>query len=100
MSDITREQILHLGTLARIRISEEEAMQLKDELSAILDYVSDIDEVVKEGALKKEVGPVANVFRDDEVTCEPGSYTETLIKEMPEHDERYLKVKKILNPDQ
>lgn len=100
MSEITREEILHLGNLARIRLRDDEVEKLRGELSAILEYVGSIDEVVKEGALSKKVGPVSNVFREDAVTCEPGSYTEAILAAMPERDGRYLKVKKILNPDE
>lgn len=96
---ITKEEILHLGELARIKLTDEEVEKFHTEVGAILDYVSAIDEVVKEGALEKKVGPVFNVFREDEITNEPGSYTEDILREMPERDGQYLKVKKILNPD-
>lgn len=100
MAEITKEQVQHLGDLARIRLDENEIEQLQSEMSEILEYVSRIDAVVKEGALEKTVGAVYNVFREDEVTNEPGSYTQKLLEEMPEHDEKYLKVKKILNTDE
>lgn len=96
---ITKEEILHLGELSRIKLTDEEVEQFRGEIDAILEYVSTIDEVVKEGALEKKVGAVYNVFREDEVTNEPGSYTEDLLSEMPERDGQYLTVKKILNPD-
>lgn len=100
MVEITKDQIQHLSDLARIRLDEKEIEQLQTEMSKILEYVSRIDAVVKEGALEKKIGAVYNVFREDEVTNEPGSYTTDLIEEMPEHDEQYLKVKKILNTDE
>ena len=90
-------QIKHLGTLSRIKLTEDEIAALASEIGAILEYVSVIDEVVPQGELKKEVGPVHNVFREDEVTNEPGSFTQELLQEMPETDGPYLKVKKILD---
>lgn len=96
---MTKEEIQHLGTLSRIKLSDEEVTKLEGEITSILEYVGTINEIVKDGALEKKVGPVHNVFREDEVTNEPGSYTEALLKEMPETDGQYLKVKKILNPD-
>lgn len=96
---MTKEEIQHLGTLARIKLTDAEVEKLSGEFSAILEYVSTINDVVKDGSLEKKVGPVFNVFREDEVSNEPGSYTEALLSEMPEKDGRYLKVKKILNPE-
>lgn len=96
---MTKEELLHLGELARIRLTDEEVAGLQTETAAILEYVGKINEVVKDGALEKKVGPVFNVFREDEVTIEPGTYTEALLAEMPETEKNMLKVKKILNPD-
>lgn len=96
---MTRDEILHLGTLARIKLSDEEVEKLSTEFDAILEYVGAINEVVKEGALEKKVGVVYNVFREDEITNEPNTYTHNILSEMPETSGRYLKVKKILNPD-
>ncbi len=94
-----KAQIKHLGTLARVNLTDEEVDSLAGEITSILDYVSSINEAVPEGKLKKETGAVYNVFREDEVTNEPGSYTDALLKEMPETEGNYLKVKKILNQD-
>ena len=96
---MTKEEILHLGTLARMQLSDTEAEKLRGELEDIIGYVSAVDSVVKEGALLKKVGALHNVFREDEVTNTPGEYTQALLNEMPERDGDYLKVKKILNPD-
>ena len=94
-----KAQIQHLGNLARIKLTDAEVKSLASEIGSILDYVSAIDEVVPGGSLKKQVGPVSNVFREDEVTNEPGSYTEALLEAMPEREGQYLKVKKILDQD-
>ena len=97
---MTKEEILHLGTLARIRLSDSEAEKLNTEIDSILAYVGTINDIVAEGDLTKAVGPVHNVFREDEVTNEPGSHTEALLAEFPEKKGQYLKVKKILNTDE
>jgi aspartyl/glutamyl-tRNA(Asn/Gln) amidotransferase C subunit len=96
---MTKEEILHLGTLARIKLTDSEIVQLQEETTSILEYVSAIDAQVQDGALLKEVGAVHNVFREDVVTCEPGEFTEAMLNEMPDRDGPYLRVKKILNPD-
>ncbi len=96
---MTKEEILHLGTLARIRLTDEEAEALKTDISNILGYVSEINDIVADVALTKQVGPRHNVFRTDTVTNEPGEYTLRLQNAMPEREGEYLKVKRILNPD-
>ncbi len=95
-----KAQIQHLGTLARIKLTDNEVEKLATEISSVLDYVGAIDEVVKSGELKKEVGPVYNIFRTDEITNTPGEYTEALLKEAPDKEGRFVKVKKILNTDE
>lgn len=96
---MTKEEILHLGRLARIRLTDAEAEALQTDISNILGYVSEINDIVADASLTKQVGPRHNVLRADEVTNEPGVYTERLHAAMPETHGRYLKVKKILNPD-
>ncbi len=96
---MTKEEILHLGTLSRIKLTDEEAEKLHTEIDSILEYVGQINNIVAKGNLTKKVGPVFNVFREDEVTNEPGEYTQDLVEAFPKRDGDYLKVKKILNPD-
>lgn len=96
---MTKEEILHLGTLSRIKLSDQEAEKLHTEIEAILEYVSVVNDIVAEDDLTKVVGPVHNVFREDEVTNEPGEYTDALIKAFPDKQGQHLKVKKILNSD-
>lgn len=96
---MTKEEILHLGTLARIKLDDTEVDKFKGEIDSILAYVGQVNQIVSDTELKKEVGPVHNVFREDEITNEPGSYSEDLITAFPQRENGYLKVKKILNPD-
>lgn len=99
MLAMTKEEILHLGTLSKIRLSDDEANKMNGEIDAILEYVSAVNDIVDSGDLVKEVGAVHNVFRKDEVTNEPGSYTESVSAQFPDNKGAYLKVKKILNTD-
>ena len=99
MAHITKEQIQHLGTLARIRLDDADVEKLESDMNDIVEYVSRIDAAVGDRALEKTVGVVYNVFREDEVTCTPGAHTDDMLAEMPERDGQYLRVKKILNPD-
>lgn len=96
---MTKEEILHLGTLSRIKLTDTEAEKFNSEIDSILSYVGAVNDIVADKDLTKAVGPVHNVFREDEVTNEPGAYTKDIVSAFPERSGDYLKVKKILNPD-
>ena len=96
---MTKEEILHLGNLSRIKLSEKEAEKFVLEIDAILDYVSEVKKIASAADSSPVPGVVRNVFREDVVTNESGRYAKELIEAFPEKDGSYLKVKKILNPD-
>lgn len=96
---MTKEEILHLGNLSRIKMTDDEAEAFKTEIDAILEYVSAVDKLVDKGDLSKTPGPVFNVFREDVITNDPGEYTPDIVAAFPEKHGDMLKVQKILNPD-
>lgn len=93
------EEIQHLAKLARIKVTDDEAEALKTDIDSVLAYVSVVNEITAESGIAKKPGAVYNVFREDKITNEPGLMTEALLKEAPDRDGNYLKVKKILNTD-
>ena len=101
MQHMKRDDIKHLGTLSRIELTETEIDDFTKEISAILDYVSVVQDIVAEdeGETMPDLGARYNVFREDVVTNQPDSYTEEILAEMPRKQGRYLEVKKILNTD-
>lgn len=97
---MTKEEIQHLAKLARIELTNAEIEKFTTEMSAILEYVSAVTDIVGDDALTApQVGAKYNVFRKDEVTNEADEYTVALLAEMPQTQGRYMVVKKILNPD-
>lgn len=96
---MTKEEIQHLGTLSRIKLTESETGKLKQEIDSILDYVGQVNDLASDSDITKKIGVVHNVFREDEVTNKPGSYTKDIVDAFPEKTGNFLKVKKILNPD-
>lgn len=100
MPRMTKDEVLHLAALSRVKLTDEEADHFNNEIEAILSYVSTINDIAADyQALTKVAGPVHNIFREDTITNEPGSYTKDLHAAFPESEGPYLKVKKILNPD-
>jgi len=96
---MNKEEILKLGEMARIGISDAEAQALGRDIDAVLEYVSVVNDITAKEGLTKKVGAVYNVFREDEITVEPGSHTEALLAEAPKVRKGRLEVKKILNTD-
>lgn len=91
---ITKEEVINLANLARIKVTDEEVEKLTKEVDAILGYVGQIQEVTKE--VEKTAPKLRNVMRDDVVTNKDNEYTERLLDNAPNRDGKYLKVKKIL----
>ena len=91
-----REDIEHLAKLARIAVTESEADALAKDITSILGYVSEIEEITGNAEGEKKVGALCNVMREDKDPHEPGIYTEDLLNAAPEREGQYVVVKKII----
>ena len=68
MAKLTREDVLKLARLARLELSEQEIEEYSVELSQILDYVEQLQQVDVEGLPPtNQVTGLTNVMREDEV---------------------------------
>ncbi len=81
-----------LAELARIDLSSEEKSKLIVDMEVILGYVGQIDAV---NAEVKSEHKLFNVWREDELRERSFSY-ESIIKQFPDSQDGFLKVKKIL----
>lgn len=89
------EDIDHLATLARIMLSDKEKAEFPKQLEAILAYVGEISEVVTEDR-PVTPGLVKNVMRQDGDASVPGAYSEAILKNAPDTEDGYIKVKQII----
>ncbi len=96
---MTKEEILHLSLLARIKLTDTEAEALKDEITSIISYVGKVQDIADE-VPPKEVGAVHNIFREDIPTDKPGQHTEAILAAAPKRHKNYIAVKKILSTDE
>lgn len=65
---ITKEDVEHIGWLARIEVSEQEIVEYMEKLNSVLEYFGQLDEVPTEDvAPTYHVAEVYNVFREDVV---------------------------------
>ncbi len=63
---IAKKDLVHIGWLARLELSEEEKEKYTPKLNSILDYFGELDEADTEGVEPLyHVLPINNVFRED-----------------------------------
>lgn len=66
---ITKDEVEHVGWLARIEIDEQDADSYAAHLNTVLEYFGQLDEVDTENVDPTyHVADVVNVFREDVVT--------------------------------
>jgi len=96
MAFMKPEDVKKLADLSRVELSEQDLQKMPGEIDSILGYIQNISEVaasVDESPI--ESAGTRNVTRPDEFT---GGFADTqaLIKEAPQSQDGYIKVKKIL----
>lgn len=98
MSDLTRDQIVHLSRLAHLNLNEEELDRVADELDQIVDSVARVQEIATEDVAATS-HPIAltNVFRADVVRGVLGH--DEALAGAPEAEAGRFKVPAILDED-
>jgi aspartyl-tRNA(Asn)/glutamyl-tRNA(Gln) amidotransferase subunit C len=96
MAQLNRDDILKLARLARLDLSEAEIAEYSVELSAILHYVEQLQQVDVTGlAPTNQVTGLTNVTRDDEVV-DYGYEVAHLLKNVPHVEDDHIKVKRMI----
>jgi len=96
MSKLSREDVLKLARLSRLRLSDAEVDKFSDELSEILNYVEKLNSVDVTGLKPTyQVTGLKNVMRPDEPK-DYGYTSEELLANAPSTEEHQFKVKRVL----
>ncbi len=95
---IDEDQVKHIASLARLKVSDDEIGKLSKDLSAVLDYVKELNKVdVSDVSPTLNASSSENVFRDDdEPDKQDAELAKKLIDSAPENEDGYIKVKSIL----
>ena len=98
---ISREEVLKLAELARLKVSEDEVVSLQKDISNILEYVGQVSKVSQGDALS----PLApcNVMRDDVSRSSDdvlAGKEEALRSAFPAREGGYNVVRKIIQKDE
>jgi aspartyl-tRNA(Asn)/glutamyl-tRNA(Gln) amidotransferase subunit C len=92
---ISREEIEHIASLARLYLTEEEKELFGSQLGSILDYMEKLNELdTRDTEPTSHVLPISNVMRSDI----PGHSIskEDALRNAPGHTEKFYKVPKII----
>jgi len=96
MSKLTRDDVLKLAALSKLRLSEAEIEKFRTELTEILDYVEVLDKVDTKGLEPTyQVTGLTNVTRADKTNSYFAKPAE-LLKNAPALEKNQFKVKRVL----
>ena len=94
--EIKREDILHLADLSNFSLNEEESSSLGKDLTEILKYISQLDELDVEGVEPTyQVFEMENVWREDTI-LEQDASREDLLSLSREVVDNQIKVPRVL----
>ena len=92
---VDRATVRRIARLARIAITDDEAKRLEQELSGILDWVAQLDEIDTSSVEPMtRVAAMTMKMRKDEVT--DGFCAADILRNAPEADDGYFVVPKIV----
>lgn len=94
---VSEEEVKHIAELARIELTQEESERFAREISDVLGYVEQLQEVDTD-----QVEPVSqitgkkNVFREDNAVDSLQETKDIMAKNYPDKQDGYIKVRQIL----
>ncbi len=90
----TIDDLNNLSRLARVDIDENKKEKMLGDMSAILGYISEINDLVLEGVVPSY--EIINVMREDRITRETGVMTEAILANAPMRRGDYVEVAQVL----
>jgi len=91
---ISKKEVEKIAKLARLELSDKEVDTYAQQLSAILGYVDQLQEVdTKNVEITSQVTGLSNIMREDVV--ESFDNSEELVKMAPENQDNLIKVKAV-----
>lgn len=96
MAQITKDQIISLAGLTRLKLSEDEITSLQHDISAIVDYVAMLDEVdVQDLEPTYQLNNLDNVMRED-TPEDYGVDSENLLQNVDDTKDGQVVVKRMI----
>jgi aspartyl-tRNA(Asn)/glutamyl-tRNA(Gln) amidotransferase subunit C len=96
MSNLTRDEVVKLARLARLALTDDEIDEYSRELSEILQYVEQLQQVDVTGLEPThQVSGLTNVMRED-IVRPYGYHASDLLKNVPMVEKDQIKVKRMI----
>lgn len=94
---LAKEQIEHIAKLSRLELSDEEIMRYGEQLTGILNYVSQLSQVdTSQIEPTAQVTGLKDVFREDEIKEWDENEVNLALADSPDKEGRFVRVKRIL----
>ena len=94
---LNKEQIQHIAKLARLELTEEELEKYGDQLSNILNYIDQLQEVDVAGVEPTaQITGLDNILRADQIKNWDKEEIELALKDAPDLEGRQIKVKRVI----
>ena len=92
---LSPEEVQKIAQLCRIDLTDAEVQKFQKELSQVLGYVEELNQVNTDGVEPiSQVTGLQNVYREDR--AEYSEIRDQLISQFPDRKDNYLKIKNIL----
>lgn len=93
---LSLEEVEHIAQLARIELTSAEKTKFSQELSAILDYVAQLNEVKTDNVQSIiQITNLKNIVRQDKHEKKDPKERQDILKLAPQMKNGYLKVKSV-----
>ena len=94
---LTKQEIEHIAKLARLELTEDEIKLYGSQLTGILNFIDQLQEVNTDNVEQTaQVTGLNNVFREDEIVDWNQAEVEASLKQAPGLEKGQIKVKRIL----
>lgn len=93
---VDKSTVARIATLARIKVPEEDLDALADELSKIVGWVEQLDEVDTEGVAPMASTAEGTVLRQRDDVVNDGDRRDDVLSNAPETDKGYFVVPKVI----
>ncbi len=93
--NISKEEVLHVAKLARLKFTDEEATALAKDMENIIGFANKLNELNTEGVVPTAHAiPMNNAFREDEV--KPSYDREAMLQNAPSAEDGGYTVPKVV----
>lgn len=97
-SPLDEAAVRHVAQLARLKITDEEVARYAEQLSKVLDYFKQLNELNTTGIEPTAHPlPISNVFREDIV--DPSLHPDQALGNAPDRQDDFFRVPRVLDQD-